>query len=58
VCAGKVVRKQLSSPEGAILSALRLPEGDFRDWDERRGWAAGIAATLGAGPSAGAGQGR
>jgi hypothetical protein len=31
------------------VSALRVPEGDFRDWTEIRRWAAGIADALGAG---------
>jgi menaquinone-dependent protoporphyrinogen oxidase len=43
IFAGKLVRKQLSFPERAIVSALRVPEGDFRDWTEIRQWAAGIA---------------
>jgi menaquinone-dependent protoporphyrinogen oxidase len=47
--AGKLVRKQLSFPERAIVAALRVPEGDFRDWAEIRQWAAGIADALGAG---------
>ncbi len=47
--AGKLVRKQLSFPERAIASALRVPEGDFRDWTEIRQWAAEIADALGAG---------
>jgi menaquinone-dependent protoporphyrinogen oxidase len=46
VFAGKLVRKRLSFPERAIVSALRVPEGDFRDWAEIRAWAAGIAGTL------------
>jgi menaquinone-dependent protoporphyrinogen oxidase len=49
VFAGKLVRKQLSFPERAIVAALRVPEGDFRDWAEIRQWAAGIADALGAG---------
>ena len=48
VLAGKLVRKQLSFPERAIVSALRVPEGDFRDWTEIRQWAAQIADALGA----------
>ena len=48
VFAGKLVRKQLSFPERAIVSALRVPEGDFRDWTEIRRWAAGIADAMGA----------
>jgi menaquinone-dependent protoporphyrinogen oxidase len=49
IFAGKLVRKQLSFPERAIVSALRVPEGDFRDWTEIRQWAAGIADAIGAG---------
>jgi menaquinone-dependent protoporphyrinogen oxidase len=41
--AGRLVRKQLSFPERAIVAALRVPDGDFRDWTEIRRWAAGIA---------------
>jgi menaquinone-dependent protoporphyrinogen oxidase len=43
IFAGKLVRKQLSFPERAIVSALRVPEGDFRDWTEIHQWAADIA---------------
>jgi menaquinone-dependent protoporphyrinogen oxidase len=57
VFAGKLVRKQLSFPERAIVSALRVPEGDFRDWTEIRQWAAGIADAMGAGFSPQAEQG-
>ena len=46
VFAGKLLRRQLSFPERAIVSALRVPEGDFRDWAEVRRWAAGIADAL------------
>jgi menaquinone-dependent protoporphyrinogen oxidase len=46
VLAGKLVRKQLSFPERAIVSALRVPEGDFRDWTEIRQWAAGVAEAV------------
>ena len=49
VFAGKLVRRQLSFPERAIVSALRVPEGDFRDWTEIRQWAAEIADALAAG---------
>jgi menaquinone-dependent protoporphyrinogen oxidase len=52
-----VVRKQLSFPERAIVLALHVPEGDFRDWTEVRQWAAGIASALGAGFSPQARQG-
>jgi menaquinone-dependent protoporphyrinogen oxidase len=46
VFAGKLLRKQLSFGEKAVAVALRVPEGDFRDWPEIRGWAAGIADAL------------
>jgi menaquinone-dependent protoporphyrinogen oxidase len=59
--AGKLVRKQLGFPERAIVTALRVPDGDFRDWPEISGWAAGIAAALarrptGRGGTAGSGR--
>jgi menaquinone-dependent protoporphyrinogen oxidase len=34
--------------EKAIVMALRAPEGDFRDWDEIREWAAAIAQAVAA----------
>jgi menaquinone-dependent protoporphyrinogen oxidase len=46
VFAGRLDRSRLSLPERAVVVALRAPEGDFRDWDEVRSWAADIAATL------------
>ena len=58
VFAGKLVRKQLSFPERAIVSALRVPDGDFRDWTEVRQWAASVADAIGAGFSPQAEQGR
>jgi menaquinone-dependent protoporphyrinogen oxidase len=56
VFAGKVDRTRLRFPDRAIVSALRVPEGDFRDWTGIRRWAAGIADALGAGPEAPAGD--
>jgi menaquinone-dependent protoporphyrinogen oxidase len=53
VFAGKLVRRQLSFPERAIVSALRVPEGDFRDWAEITRWAGEIAGALQARPAAG-----
>jgi menaquinone-dependent protoporphyrinogen oxidase len=41
--AGKLTRRQLSFPERAIVYALHVPEGDFRDWPEIRRWATEIA---------------
>jgi menaquinone-dependent protoporphyrinogen oxidase len=46
VFAGKLVRKQLSFGDKAIAVALRVPEGDFRDWAAIKGWAAEVAAAL------------
>ena len=43
VFAGKLVKKQLNFPDRAIAAALRVPEGDFRDWDQIRAWAADVA---------------
>jgi menaquinone-dependent protoporphyrinogen oxidase len=50
VFAGKLVRKQLRFGDKAIAVALRVPDGDFRDWTEIREWAAGIADVLRSGP--------
>jgi menaquinone-dependent protoporphyrinogen oxidase len=46
VFAGKIDRKRLGFGEKAIVLALRAPEGDFRDWNAVRAWAAGIADRL------------
>lgn len=46
VFTGKLVKKQLSFPDRAIASAVRVQEGDFRNWDDIRAWAASIADTL------------
>jgi menaquinone-dependent protoporphyrinogen oxidase len=43
VFAGKLVKKELSFGEKAIVLALRAPEGDFRDWEDIRAWATDIA---------------
>jgi menaquinone-dependent protoporphyrinogen oxidase len=44
--AGKIDRGKLSFPERAVMRAVGAKDGDYRDWDEIRGWAGGIAATL------------
>lgn len=49
VFAGKLVKKQLRFADKAIASALRVPEGDFRDWDEVKDWASSIADALASG---------
>ena len=46
VFAGKIDRSRLGFGERAIVSALKVPEGDFRDWDEVRTWANGIVEEL------------
>ena len=46
VFAGKLVKKNLSFPERAVVSAIRAQEGDFRDWAQIRAWATGIADAL------------
>ena len=46
VFAGKLDRKVLSFGERAIVTAFKAPDGDFRDWDEIREWAVGIAEEL------------
>jgi menaquinone-dependent protoporphyrinogen oxidase len=49
VFVGKLEKKGLSFGDRAIAVAFRVQEGDFRDWDEIRGWADGIADALGPG---------
>lgn len=44
--AGKLDKKVLGFGERAIVSALKAPEGDFRDWDRIRTWSIGIAESL------------
>jgi menaquinone-dependent protoporphyrinogen oxidase len=46
VFAGRIVKKELTFPERAIVKALKVPEGDFRDWDEIRSWAGEVADEL------------
>lgn len=46
VFAGQVDRSKLGLGEKVILTAVRAPEGDFRPWEEIRGWAAEIATAL------------
>ena len=43
---GKLVKKRLSFPDRAMASAIRAQEGDFRNWDDIRAWATGIAGAL------------
>ena len=46
--AGRLERRHLGLAQRAALSVFRGLEGDFRDWDEIRRWASGIADDLGA----------
>jgi menaquinone-dependent protoporphyrinogen oxidase len=48
VFGGRLSRRDLSFPEKLIVSAVRAPEGDFRQWDDIRAWATEIVAELGA----------
>ena len=44
--AGRVDRSVLGLGEKVILTAERVPDGDFRSWDEVREWAREIASAL------------
>ncbi len=46
VFAGKLDKQTLGFGEKAIVLALRVPEGDFRDGEAIRAWARGIAGEL------------
>lgn len=56
VFGGRLARTDLGFAERAVVRALRVPEGDYRDWDALTGWAAEIAGALGAGAGTGAGR--
>jgi menaquinone-dependent protoporphyrinogen oxidase len=43
---GKIDKRVLNFAERAIVGALKVPEGDFRSWDEIRDMARAIAAQL------------
>ena len=44
--AGKVTRERMGFVERAVVTALRVPDGDFRDWNEIHAWAAQIGKQL------------
>lgn len=46
VFSGKIDKSKLGFGEKAILMALKVPEGDFRDWDAIDRWASRIAEQL------------
>jgi menaquinone-dependent protoporphyrinogen oxidase len=43
---GRLDKNRLSFGERAMVTAMRAPVGDFRDWDEIAGWATEIAAVV------------
>jgi menaquinone-dependent protoporphyrinogen oxidase len=43
---GKLDRSSLSLGENIVTRVVRAPEGDFRDWQEIRGWARSLADDL------------
>jgi menaquinone-dependent protoporphyrinogen oxidase len=43
---GRLDTSRLSFGERAMVTAMRAPVGDFRDWDAVRAWGAGIAEEL------------
>lgn len=43
---GRIERSRLGFAEKAIVVALRVPDGDFRDWPRVRAWATEVAAAL------------
>lgn len=44
--AGRLDRHRLGFAEKAMVTALRVPDGDFRDWDAIDTWATQITAEL------------
>lgn len=46
VFSGKIDKSKLGFGEKAIIMALKVPEGDFRDWDAIDRWASRIAEQL------------
>jgi len=49
VFAGRIQQAALSLPERAVVRALRVPEGDDRDWKEVERWARTIADSISSG---------
>jgi menaquinone-dependent protoporphyrinogen oxidase len=45
--AGRIDKSRLGFGERALTLALRVPEGDFRDWEEIAAWAKTIARAIG-----------
>jgi menaquinone-dependent protoporphyrinogen oxidase len=51
---GKLDKHGLALRERAVAGALRVPEGDFREWEAVTAWATAIARSLDAAPTPGA----
>ncbi|MBN2113608.1 MAG: flavodoxin domain-containing protein [Acidimicrobiia bacterium] len=49
VFAGRLDKSRLSLAERAIVRSLKVPEGDWRNWDEIAAWAGEIADALAGG---------
>lgn len=47
VFAGKLDKSAMRFGDRAVVTAFRVPDGDFRDWDQIAAWANGIAEELG-----------
>jgi menaquinone-dependent protoporphyrinogen oxidase len=52
VFAGRIDKSLLGFGERAIVAALRVPAGDYRDWDEIREWGDEIADVISGAPRA------
>jgi menaquinone-dependent protoporphyrinogen oxidase len=53
IFAGRLAKRELGLGERALTGcALRVPEGDFREWSEISTWATTIAGALNAQPVA------
>ena len=52
VFAGALAKSEMGFAERTIISMVRAPYGDFRDWDEIRSWAREIARDLEGVPAA------
>jgi len=44
---GKLDKSKLGLAEKALVMSMRVPDGDYRNWDEVAAWAGEIAAALG-----------